>query len=300
MVVLTEQIEIPASYEKFKAWTANFEEEFVKWSPYHIECNLYNGNYHAGSKVRFREIVMGLDYDVTGTITECEQDENHFRIVFRSDKKTAFITFEGKRTETGCHFSHTEAFGMTTPVIGAFMNFLIFKVFFRKKANWQLIRDDMILDNRYLYDILTEGKYPERKTPVARRAKRYLVENFSVNVNAFDMVTGYRADDFYFDYAESFLNNGITVEQLARAMRLGKLGEQIVLKSRFAFSKLHYEGFEVADRETYFCLRKARNDEANRVYMEMLEEESDGLYIQDIMRGGIQNDDPRIPRNVSE
>lgn len=33
MVVLTEQIEIPASYEKLKAWTANFEEEFVKWSP---------------------------------------------------------------------------------------------------------------------------------------------------------------------------------------------------------------------------------------------------------------------------
>ena len=148
--------------------------------------------------------------------------------------------------------------------------------------------------------VLVEHRLFSIKTPVARRAKRYLVENFGVNVNAFDVVTGYRADDSYFDYAESFLNNGITVEQLARAMRLGKLGEQIVLKSRFAFSKLHYEGFEVADRETYFCLRKARNDEANRIYMEMLEEESDGLYIQDIMRGGIQNDDPRIPRNVFE
>ena len=33
MLVLTEQIEIPASYEKLEAWTANFEEEFVKWSP---------------------------------------------------------------------------------------------------------------------------------------------------------------------------------------------------------------------------------------------------------------------------
>ena len=44
MVVLTEQIEIPVSYEKMEAWTANFEEEFVKWSPYHIECNLYNGD----------------------------------------------------------------------------------------------------------------------------------------------------------------------------------------------------------------------------------------------------------------
>ena len=148
--------------------------------------------------------------------------------------------------------------------------------------------------------VLVEHRLFSIKTPVARRAKQYLIDNFGVNVNAFDLITGYRADDSYFDYAESFLNNGITVEQLARAMRLGKLGEQIVLKSRFAFSKLHYEGFEVADRETYFCLRKARNDEANRVYMEMLEEESDGLYIQDIMRGGIQNDDPRIPRNVSE
>ena len=93
---------------------------------------------------------------------ECERDENHFRIVFRSDKKTAFITFEGKRTEIGCQFSHTEAFGMTTPVIRASMNLLIFKAFSRKKANWQRIRDDMILDNRYLYDILTEEKYPEK------------------------------------------------------------------------------------------------------------------------------------------
>ena len=36
MVILTEQIEIPAPYEKLEAWVANFEEEFVKWSPYHI------------------------------------------------------------------------------------------------------------------------------------------------------------------------------------------------------------------------------------------------------------------------
>ena len=51
---------------------------------------------------------------------------------------------------------------MTTPVIRPIMNFLIFKVFFKKKANWQLIRDDMILDNRFLTEILTEGKYPDR------------------------------------------------------------------------------------------------------------------------------------------
>ncbi len=32
----------------------------------------------------------------------------------------------------------------------------------------------------------------------------------------------------------------------------------------------------------------------------ILEEETDGLYMLDILRGGIQNDDPRIPRNVSK
>ena len=148
--------------------------------------------------------------------------------------------------------------------------------------------------------VLVEHRLFSIKTPVARRAKRYLIDNFAFNVNAFDLITGYRADDSYFDYAESFLNNGISVEQLARAMRLGKLGEQIVIKSQFAFSRLQFQGFDVAEREQYYVLRKARDDEANQMYMDMLEEESDGLYIQDIMRGGIKNDDPRIPRNISE
>ena len=56
----------------------------------------------------------------------------------------------------------------------------------------------------------------------------------------------------------------------------------------------------MAEKEKYYVLRKARDNEANRTYLDMLEEESDGLYIQDIMRGGIRNDDPRIPRNLSE
>ncbi len=148
--------------------------------------------------------------------------------------------------------------------------------------------------------VLVEHRLFSIKTPVARRAKRYLIENFGVNVNAYDLIIGYRADDSYFDYAEAFLNNTITVEQLSRAMRLGKLGEQIVIKSKFAFSKIRFEDFEVAEKGTYYVLRKARDDAAGQMYLDIQEEESDGLYIQDIMRGGVTNDDPRIPRNLSE
>ena len=148
--------------------------------------------------------------------------------------------------------------------------------------------------------VLVEHRLFSIKTPVARRAKRYLIENFGVNVNAYDLIIGYRADDSYFDYAEAFLNNTITVEQLSRAMRLGKLGEQIVIKSKFAFSKIRFEGYEVAEKETFYVLRKARDDAAGQMYLDIQEEESDGLYIQDIMRGGVTNDDSRIPRNLSE
>lgn len=148
--------------------------------------------------------------------------------------------------------------------------------------------------------VLVEQRLFSIKTPVARRAKRYLIDNFGINVNAFDLITGYRANDSYFDYAEAFLNNAITVEQLSRAMRLGKLGEQIVIKSKFAFSKMKFEGFEIAEKGTYYVLRKARDDTASQMYLDIQEEEADGLYIQDIMRGGITNDDARIPRNLSQ
>ena len=148
--------------------------------------------------------------------------------------------------------------------------------------------------------VLVEHRLFSIKTPLARRARQYLIENFGINVNAYDLITGYRADDSYFDFAEAFLNNAITIEQLSRAMRLGKPGEQIVLKSQFAFSKIKYEGFEVAEKDRYYIIRKARNDAANQTYLDIQEEEIDGLYMQDILRGGITNDDPRIPRNVSQ
>ena len=148
--------------------------------------------------------------------------------------------------------------------------------------------------------VLIEHRLFSIRNPVAARAKRYLIENYGINVNSYDLITGYRADDSYFDFADAFLNNSITVEQLARAMHLGRLGEQIVVKSQFAFSRIRFEGYDVAPKKLYYTLRRSRNDEAQRAYLKILEEYSDGLFISDILRGGIKNDDPRIPRNIPQ
>ncbi len=136
------------------------------------------------------------------------------------------------------------------------------------------------------------------RTPLARKARQYLLDHFYINVNAFDIIFGYRADDSYFDYAEAFVNNALSVNQLARAMRLGNLGEQVVVKSKYAFSLLRYQGAEVAAKTDYYTRRKKRNDVANQTYLQMAEEADEGLYILDILRGDISNDDPRISRNI--
>ncbi len=135
-------------------------------------------------------------------------------------------------------------------------------------------------------------------TPNLVKAKNYLIDNFAVNVNAYDLVIGYRADDSYFDFAEAFLNNSITVNQLSSAMKLGNLGEQIVLKSKYAFSNLAFDGFEIADWTKYFNRKIERNNNANMMYLNILEEDDDGLYIQEIIKGKITNEDERIPRNL--
>lgn len=45
MVTLQERINKKAPYERMEEWADHFREEFVKRSPYHIECEMYDGGY---------------------------------------------------------------------------------------------------------------------------------------------------------------------------------------------------------------------------------------------------------------
>ena len=81
MVTIRETVNIPALFKKLNAWIDNFEEEFVKWSPLHLECELFDKSIKKGDRVRFNEIVMGIDYDVTGTIIESARDKDHFTML---------------------------------------------------------------------------------------------------------------------------------------------------------------------------------------------------------------------------
>lgn len=91
------------------------------------------------------------------------------------------------------------------------------------------------------------------------------------------------------------MNNTISVDQLGRSMRLGNLGEQIVLKSKCAFKSIRFAGFERAPQALYGPLAKERDKAARAQYRELLAENPfEGIRIVDIIREGMTGDDPRL------
>lgn len=131
--------------------------------------------------------------------------------------------------------------------------------------------------------------------PVSKMGVEYLKTNFYINVDEFDVIRGYRADDSYFSFAKAFLNNTITVEQLSEAMRLGKLGEQIVLKSEKAFAGLKFIESRPAEHAVYYVRRKRRDEKARAEYREISGSyDADGIYLIDIIREGLRDGDARL------
>ena len=78
-------------------------------------------------------------------------------------------------------------------------------------------------------------------------------------------------------------------------MLLGKLGEQIMLKSHKAFDNIQFIDYEIADGKKYYPLRKERFNNAKKQYEETLEQNDiSGIFIRDLILGEVKADDPRL------
>ncbi len=132
-------------------------------------------------------------------------------------------------------------------------------------------------------------------TPIEKHGREYLIQNFLPEYESYDVIRGYRADDSYFAYARSFVENRISLRQLGLAMRLGKLGEQVVLKSEKAFDAIKFLDYSTVDNKIYYYKRKRRDDEARVAFQcELENEDFNGIFMRDIMREEMKNDDPRL------
>ncbi len=143
--------------------------------------------------------------------------------------------------------------------------------------------------------ILLEHRTFYVSSPIMKNGITYLKEHFHINTDSYDIIVGYRADDSYFSFAKAFINNTISLQQLSHAMKLGKLGEQYMLKSEKAFSEIKFIDAIAVNSEKYYAKRKQRDDAAREAFFKELEKESlDGLYMRDIIREGVKVDDSRL------
>ena len=143
--------------------------------------------------------------------------------------------------------------------------------------------------------VLLKNRHFDLDTDIAKAGKKYLIEHFSLPIEQYDVIKGYRADDSYFAYADSFLNNTISVRRLKEALRLGKLGEQIVLVSKKAFTQIKFLGYEEAQASIYYPLRRTRNEKARKAFLSDRASgiREDDIYLNDIIRG-IEDNDERL------
>ena len=142
---------------------------------------------------------------------------------------------------------------------------------------------------------LKNRTYWENST-ISEAAKKYIAENFMIDTTGYDVIRGYRADDSYFSFARDFVSGTISYRQLSEAMKLGELGEQVVLISEKAFENIRYISNSPADAKIYYKKKKDRDRQARRKYRETknMENLKDELFMIDIIREGMRQNDSRL------
>lgn len=145
---------------------------------------------------------------------------------------------------------------------------------------------------------LLEHRQPNNLDDDSKEARDYLIQNFAVDLSRADVIVGYRADDSYFQYATDFLRNRISLDKLSEAMRLGKLGEQVAIKSERAFKRLEFKrAYPTAQK--YIGLYMQRDTRARETYRKSLRGQiriPNKLTIERIIQEGIKNDDEILLR----
>ena len=151
--------------------------------------------------------------------------------------------------------------------------------------------------------ILLKNRTFRLSSPIAIDAREYLIKHFAIDTTKYDLIVGYRANDSYFQYAESFVENTLPLRSLNRALMLGKLGLQTVLVSETAFQRIKFVDAEPVDKTLYYPKFVERDSKARQTYsVEIAKSRSywNDIFVLDILREEMRNDDPRIQRILSE
>lgn len=157
------------------------------------------------------------------------------------------------------------------------------------------LNDDKYCILHWLAILLSNREF-DTPAGLALEAKEFLKKNFMLDYKKYDIIKGYRADDSYFSFAQDFINGTISYRQLNNAMYLGKLGIQYVLKSKEAFNRIVFDGYEEAEYSEWYAKKMKRDKSARREYfdVERNRRQRGDIYITQILDEEMSPDDKRL------
>ena len=88
----------------------------------------------------------------------------------------------------------------------------------------------------YWLSALAAHRYVSKEGALLKQRRERFINTFPVDLENIDYIKGWRADDQYFAYLRDFLRMDISYEAVIEAMKLGELGQQVVLISKNAYA----------------------------------------------------------------
>ena len=130
--------------------------------------------------------------------------------------------------------------------------------------------------------LLIRHRFDSRTREIYKSTIEFLQNHFAINLDFVDFIIGYRADDSYFSYMNSFVKNELSFELLTKAMKLGHLGLQYVAISKKAFSKIKFISMEYIEHSNEYSKFQRKIQQQYRVLKQ--EDKITNTFIRDIMR----------------
>lgn len=136
-------------------------------------------------------------------------------------------------------------------------------------------------------------------TGISSSVSSYIQKNWKIHYQNIDVIMGYTADDQYNSIVLDFVKNQLSYEGLCKALLLGNLGYQYVLRTNKAYDCLEKIGKNkrVFASNTY-SFAQTRHKEANVLYDIIKSEHnditSDEIFFSHIVKKNMRPDDKRL------
>lgn len=133
--------------------------------------------------------------------------------------------------------------------------------------------------------LLLENRIVTLNLPIMKSGAEYILKNYRIDTEKYDIIQGYRADDSYFSFVRAFVSNAISLEQLKTVMHLGNLGEQICIKSEKAFNRLRFLEAAPVPSGIFYPIKYKRDIDAREAFnTELSAQDENGTFIMDLIR----------------